>query len=101
MLPNALESSCDRAFIMTRYAMRLFLLLIAVFAILQTACGKFFADSNGDGDGGGNSTTTFVYAASSSGVFAYKADLTSGTLTTLSGSPFSSGPTPTAMVIDS
>src|SRR5437762_1789648 len=84
---------------MTRNSVRLFLVLIAVVAILQTACGKFFSGSNGGG--GGNSTTTFVYAASSSGVFAYKADLTSGTLTTLSGSPFSSGPTPSAMVIDS
>src|SRR5262249_42280597 len=98
---NALESSCDRVFIMTRYAVWLFLFLIAVFAILQTACGKFFVDSNGGGGGGGNSTTTFVYVASSSGVFAYKVDLTSGTLTTLSGSLFSSGSTFIAMVIDS
>jgi 6-phosphogluconolactonase len=82
---------------MTRNPVRLFLVLIAVAAILQSGCGKFFSDSNG---GGGNSTSTFVYAASSSGVFAYKADLTSGTLTTLNGSPFSSGPTPAAMVID-
>jgi 6-phosphogluconolactonase len=85
---------------MTRNHVRLLLVSIVVLALLQTGCGKFFSDSNGGGGGGGNSTTTFVYAASSSGVFAYKADLTSGTLTTLSGSPFTAGPTPAAMVID-
>jgi len=86
---------------MTRISARLFLALIAVLAILESGCGKFFSNSNGGGGGGGNSTTTFVYAASSSGVFAYKADLTAGTLTTLAGSPFGTSiAPPVAMVID-
>ncbi|HEX7960999.1 MAG TPA: beta-propeller fold lactonase family protein [Terriglobales bacterium] len=80
--------------------MRLFLALIAFIGLLQTGCGKFFTNSKGGGGGGGNSTTTFVYAASSSGVFAFKADLTNGTLTTLSGSPSQTGPTPSVMVVD-
>lgn len=85
---------------MARNSVRLFLALIAVMGLLESGCGKFFTNSTGGGGGGGNSTTTFVYAASSSGVFGFKADLTNGTLTTLSGSPFQSGPTPSVMVID-
>ena len=84
---------------MARNSVRLFLSFIVVLSFFATGCGKFFSDSNGGG-GGGNSTTTFVYAASSSGVFAYKADLTAGTLTTLAGSPFNTGAAPAAMVID-
>lgn len=86
---------------MVRNSLRLFLALIAFIGLLQTGCGKFFTNSKGGGGGGGNSTTTFVYAASSSGVFAFKADLTNGTLTTLSGSPFGTNiPAPATMVID-
>ena len=85
---------------MARNSVRLCLALIALIGIFETGCGKFFADSNGSGGRGGNSNTTFVYAASSSGVFAYKADLTNGTLTTLSGSPFGTGPGPAVMVVD-
>lgn len=84
---------------MARNSVRLFLVLIAVIGLLETGCGKFFTNSTGGG-GGGNSTTTFVYAASSSGLFAFKVDLTNGTLTTLSGSPVQTGPTPSVMVID-
>ena len=85
---------------MTRNSVRLFLALIAIIGLLETGCGKFFTNSTGGGGGGGNSTTTFVYAASSSGLFAFKGDLTNGTLTTLSGSPFQTGPTPSVVVID-
>src|SRR5438067_6367536 len=86
---------------MARNSVRLFLALIATIGLLHAGCGKFFSDSSASGGGGGNSTTTFVYAASSSGVFAYKADLTAGTLTTLAGSPFGTSiAPPAAMVIE-
>lgn len=85
---------------MVRNSLRLSLTLVAILGFFETGCGKFFTNSTSGGGGGGNSTTTFVYAASSNGIFAFKADLTNGTLTTLSGSPFQTGPTPSVMVID-
>jgi 6-phosphogluconolactonase len=66
---------------------RAFIGLLAL-AFLQTGCGKFFADSSSSN--GGNTNSSFVYAAASQGVFAFRADLTAGTLTALNnGSAFS------------
>ncbi|HEX6466468.1 MAG TPA: YncE family protein [Terriglobales bacterium] len=68
-------------------------------AVFQSACGKFFTSSTSSG-GGGNSGSAFVYAAGASGLYAFSADLTSGKLTTLSGSPYAIGASPDALAID-
>jgi 6-phosphogluconolactonase len=62
-------------------------LIAGLLVLTLTGCGKFFRDSTSSG--GGNTNSSFVYAAASQGVFAFRADLTAGTLTALnSGNAF-------------
>src|SRR5262245_29187787 len=67
---------------------RVFMAALLALVFLQTGCGKFFPDSTNSN--GGNTNTSFVFAGASQGVFAFRADLTAGTLTALNnGNAFS------------
>ena len=82
------------------------LFLVAIAAMANSACGKFFPGSNtapsssGGGSNGGTSGFVFVANSGSQNISAFSINATTGVLTAVSGSPFSATAGPNLLTID-